>query len=143
MATQNFANHSRFPSNANRYFPLFLLMIFVGSVINIYEPLLLAGKLWALVLTTLCLAVISLWYSVRVMVIRVQDRAIRAEENLRHYVLTGKLLPAALNLAQIVALRFASDAEMPELAQRAVVEKLSRKAVKQAIKAWRPDLNRA
>lgn len=143
MATQNYSNHSHFPVNSNRYFPILLAIIFLGSVINIFEPLLLAGKLWALVLMALCLAIISMWYAIRIMVLRVQDRAIRAEENFRHFILTGKPLPMELKVGQIVALRFASDAEFPNLVNRALTEKLSRKAVKKAIKEWRPDLNRA
>jgi len=84
-----------------------------------------------------------MWYSLRYMVIKVQDRAIRAEENLRHFILTGKALPPELTVGQIVALRFASDAELPELAKRALAEKLSRKAIKKSIQQWRPDLYRA
>ena len=49
----------------------------------------------------------------------VQDRAIRAEENLRHFALTGKRLDPRLTIKQIVGLRFASDAEFVELARKA------------------------
>ncbi len=143
MTTQNYANHSRFPHNRNRYFPLFLLALLLASIVNVYEPLLLAGKFWALVLVSFSMALIMMWYSLRYMVIKVQDRAIRAEESLRHYVLTGKILPTGLTVGQIVALRFASDEEFPALAQQAVLEKLSRRKIKQAIGNWRPDLYRA
>lgn len=71
-----------------------------------------------------------------------QDRAIRAEENLRHYVLTGKLLDSRLSMRQVVALRFASDEELPSLAQRAAEENLSGDAIKKAIKKWRADTYR-
>lgn len=143
MATQNYANHYRFPRSRNRGFPLFLTVIFVASIVNVFQPLLLGGNYWALVLVAVTLSLIMMWYSLRYMVVKVQDRAIRAEENLRHFVLTGKLLPTGLTLKQIVGLRFASDAEFPELAKRALVEKLSRKDIKKSIQEWRPDLNRA
>jgi hypothetical protein len=71
-----------------------------------------------------------------------QDRAIRAEENLRHFVLTGKRLDSRLTIRQIVALRFASDEELPSLAQRAVGENLTNGAIKKAIKNWRADTYR-
>jgi len=44
-----------------------------------------------------------------------------------------------LTEGQLCGLRFASDAEVPQLVERALKEKLSRKQIKQAIKTWRPD----
>jgi hypothetical protein len=44
-----------------------------------------------------------------------------------------------LTEGQLVALRFASDAEVPALAERALSEKLSRADIKKAIQTWRPD----
>jgi hypothetical protein len=71
--------------------------------------------------------------------LKAQDRAIRAEESLRHFVLTGKPLDSRLRTGQIVALRFASDAEFPALAQKAAEEGLSSKEIKQSIQNWRAD----
>jgi hypothetical protein len=71
--------------------------------------------------------------------LKAQDRAIRAEENLRYFVMTGKLLDPRLSVLQVVALRFASDAEFVPLALRAANEKLAPKDIKQAIKTWRAD----
>ena len=71
-----------------------------------------------------------------------QDRAIRAEESLRYFVLTGKPIDSRLTLRQIIALRFASDEEMPALAQKAAEEGLSNKEIKQQIKNWRSDWHR-
>jgi hypothetical protein len=79
---------------------------------------------------------------VRTYSLKVQDRAIRAEESLRHFVLTGKLLDSRLRSSQIIALRFASDAEFPALAQKAAEEGLSAKQIKESIQNWRADHNR-
>jgi hypothetical protein len=75
--------------------------------------------------------------------LKAQDRAIRAEENLRHFVMTGKLLDPRLTIRQIIGLRFASDEEFLELEKRAVEETLSEDDIKKAVKNWRADYYRA
>jgi hypothetical protein len=75
--------------------------------------------------------------------LRAQDRAIRAEENLRHFVMTGKLLDARLSVPQIVAVRFASDGEFVALAQKAAQDAMKPADIKRAVKNWRADENRA
>ena len=79
---------------------------------------------------------------VRTYALKAQDRAIRAEENLRHFILTGKPFDARLTIQQIIGLRFASDEELPVLAQKAAEEGLSSKQIKQAIQHWRADYYR-
>ena len=74
--------------------------------------------------------------------VKAQDRAIRAEENLRHFSLTGKLLDPRLTIRQIIALRFAPDGEFVSLAQAAVDKNLAEDAIKQAVKKWRSDTYR-
>jgi len=74
--------------------------------------------------------------------LKVQDRVIRLEEKVRLASLVSASELAeleSLTIAQYVALRFASNPELPELARRAVREKLTRKQIKEAIKSWRPD----
>jgi hypothetical protein len=71
--------------------------------------------------------------------LKAQDRAIRAEENLRHYVLTGKLLDPRVTTRQVISLRFAPDEELVALAQKAAEENLSEDEIKKAIKNWRSD----
>jgi hypothetical protein len=90
----------------------------------------------------LLIAMLVLLFLARIFPLKAQDRAIRAEENLRHYVLTGKLLDARLTVPQITGLRFASDEEFPALAQRAASEDLSRDAIKRAVRNWRADTYR-
>jgi hypothetical protein len=87
-----------------------------------------------------CLALVSV--IARLFSLKAQDRAIRAEENLRHYVMTGKLLNPKLTVRQIIGLRFASDDEFVALAGRAVEENLSEDAIKKAVKNWRADTYR-
>ena len=76
---------------------------------------------------------------VRTYALKAQDRAIRAEEQLRHFMLTGKPFDSRLNIRQIIALRFASDEELPALAKKAAEENLRSKEIKQQIKHWRAD----
>ena len=72
---------------------------------------------------------LCLFLFVRMFALKAQDRAIRAEENLRHFALTGKLLPASLRIGQIIALRFAADEEFVGLAVKAASENLSSKEI--------------
>jgi transglutaminase-like putative cysteine protease len=81
-------------------------------------------------------------YFARMYAIKVQDRVIKAEENLRYFALTGKLLPRELGVKQIVALRFASDEEFVELAERAAKDGVSPIEIKRAVKNWRADTDR-
>jgi len=84
----------------------------------------------------------AFWYT-RQFAVTVQDRAIRAEEGLRFYILARKALDSKLTKGQVIALRFAPDDEFLVLADRAVREGLSPREIKQAIKNWRPDYDRA
>jgi hypothetical protein len=78
-------------------------------------------------------------YYARMFALKAQDRAIRAEENLRHFAMTGKLHDSRLSLSQIIALRFASDDEFLGLAKKVTDENLTSKQIKAQIKNWRGD----
>jgi len=87
----------------------------------------------------LVLACILIAFHARRFALKAQDRAIRAEENLRHFALTGKLLDSRLTLGQVIALRFASDAEFVALAQKAANEGMKSGDIKRSITNWRAD----
>jgi hypothetical protein len=143
MATQNYANHRQFVPMFHGVLFGILLLTLIGSCVNLYESwgdhivFYSASLLVVLVVTSIMLALFA-----RVFALKAQDRAIRAEENLRHFALTGSLLNSRLDIKQIVALRFASDAEFPLLAKRAAQEELKPADIKKSIKDWRPDTYR-
>ena len=85
---------------------------------------------------------LAIAFAARAFALKAQDRAIRAEENLRYFAITGKLLDSKLRLGQIIALRFAPNNEFVDLAHTAVEKNLSPKEIKQAIKNWKGDYNR-
>jgi len=143
MAEQSYSNHRRLvPLFHGVLFPILVLTL-IGSAVNLvkswgdHERLYSASLILVLVVCSL-----MLFFFCRIFALKAQDRAIRAEENLRHFVITGKTLDPALNISQIIALRFASDAEFAALAQRAAAEHMEADAIKRAIKAWRADTYR-
>ena len=93
------------------------------------------------------MALILLFFLARVMALTVQDRVIRLEETLRMRALLPADLHARigeLTVKQIVALRFASDAELPDLARQVLDGKLQdQKAIKKMVRQWRADHQRA
>ena len=140
VGMQNYANHARFDLGYHRVlFPL-VFLTFIGACVNF-------GKSWgdhvrlysASLILVIAACMVALALYVRIFPLKAQDRAIRAEENLRHFAMTGKLLDPRLSPLQIVALRFASDGEFVALAARAAKENLAPKDIKQAVKTWRAD----
>jgi Zn-dependent protease with chaperone function len=142
---QNFKNHTRFVPGFHFILGTLIIVGLLGASIGIFHTL-NASKLDlhnALLIIILFVAMALLfWYS-RTFAIKAQDRAIRAEENLRYFSLTGKLFPAELKMGQIIALRFATNDEFLSLVDKAIAENLSSKEIKMAIKNWRGDYHRA
>jgi hypothetical protein len=141
MSSQNFQNHGRYLTVWHFIIPALLLSILGFSIINLIHSD-AHTHYSAVLLAAISIVLIVFWWYARLFALKAQDRAIRAEENLRHFILTGKALDSRLRMSQIVALRFASEAEFVALAKKAVEENLSQKEIKQEIKNWKADNNR-
>ena len=137
MAEQSYANHTHQPVHTAIVWALALCALGMLGPLHLMSW---TGKDWVLALVifaVLELGVISRFYTVAL-----QDRIIMLEMKVR----AAELLPAGddaklakLTKQQIVALRFASDEELGALLDRAVRENMAPKAIKAAIKTWRPD----
>ncbi len=141
MSEQNYKSHGRYFPLWHIITPLLVIAILGGSIVNFVNAEEHTHYSAALIVLIALVLIILYWYA-RWFALRAQDRAIRAEENFRHFILTGKPFDPALRMGQIIALRFASNEEMPALAKRAVAEKLTQKQIKQLIQQWKPDYNR-
>jgi Family of unknown function (DUF6526) len=141
--TQNFENHAKFVP-AFHFFvaPVFLLNI-VWSIVRLVRDFSFGTIVYLLV----AIALFLLAFTARTFALTVQDRVIRLEMRLR----MQQVLPPDLcsripefTVGQLIALRFASDAELPDLARKVLDEKVTdRKAVKKLIRDWQPDFLRA
>jgi hypothetical protein len=139
MQEQNFKNHARFVVEFHIVMLGIITALLILSIINLFHGINLSSVMFFLIAVSSVLG----FAKIRTFPLAVQDRAIRAEENLRFFTLTGKLLDNRLTLSQIIALRFASNEEFVALSERAVKENLSNKQIKQAIQNWRADHHRA
>jgi hypothetical protein len=136
--SQTLANHARLDPAFHLFlFPLTVVLVVWQAVRFARHP---AGSEALFLLLTIALAAAVI--KMRLYALKVQDRVIRLEEQVR----LGVLLPPELAVgiprlseSQLIALRFACDAELPALARRTLEENLTNKQIKQAITVWRPD----
>ncbi len=143
MKDQNFKNHIKLVPLFHGVTGLLLLIGFISSLVNFIRSIYFDGKfLEASILLLLFVIAFMFFWFIRTFALGAQDRAIRAEENLRYFSLTGKLLDSKVTLRQIIALRFAPDEEFIELVERALKENLKPTSIKQSIKNWKPDYSR-
>jgi len=143
MTEQNFTNHRRYVKGYHFILSTMLVIGLILSVINIFRHHPNHGGFLNAVLVALLFACVFLaWFYLRTFPLKAQDRAIRAEESLRYFILTRKPLDRSLTVGQIAALRFAHDEEFLPLVDRAVAEKLSPDDIKKTIKNWRSDTHR-
>ena len=141
MEQQNFKNHKRFVLGYHLISFTLIVMLLIGSIINFTQSAqenLYSSSLLILVAVIL----MSLFFYARSFAIKAQDRAIRAEEKFRYYLLTGKSMSNKLTLRQIIGLRFASDEEFVALAEKAEKKNLSETEIKKAIINWKSDNHR-
>lgn len=135
---QTFGNHTRWDPPFHFFaLPVFFLAAIAATVHFIWWPSLHSALLFVLAVAAVIVVVKG-----RLSALRVQDRVIRLEERLRLASLMSEPFRSRipeLTESQLVGLRFASDAEVAKLAERALTEKLSRSDIKKAIQTWRPD----
>lgn len=145
--TQTFKNHVQRDPAFLFAVPILLINVIVTIVTCITGAIHhgthhLGIHIWLIIVST-ALFVVAM--NSRVKDIRVQDRVVRLEERLRYAALLQSDSLAAsgsLSLQQIVALRFASDAELPALVARTLAERLEPKQIKESVITWRPDTHR-
>ena len=137
-AAQSYSHHAR----RHQPFHFFLIPVLITNLIItivylVRHPSLLAG--WLVILS---IALLTLAFLARINPLKVQDRLIRLEERLR----LNALLPEPLRMRipeltekQLIALRFASDEEIPRLVEEALQNSLRPKDIKMRIENWRPD----
>jgi Family of unknown function (DUF6526) len=139
---QTYANHVRMHPPFHFFLmpaTLVLLVLTIVNVVRHYQVL----EAWILLLIGVMAPVAILL--IRVNPLKVQDRLIRLEERQRYQALLSESLRSRigeLTERQIVALRFASDAEIPTLVEKALSAKMEPKDIKKAIVSWRADLFR-
>lgn len=143
MKDQNYSNHSRMVPMYHYVLTALILLMIVCASISLYRHWYSRLGLMLPALALLASGILLLVaFFARHFAIIAQDRAIRAEENLRYFAITGNLLDSRLTLPQIIALRFAPNNELLDLAHKAAEQKLSPKEIKESIKTWRADNHR-
>ena len=139
--TQSYASHAKIDPAFHLFvLPVLLINIFIVAYLLIRHPGI--GGAWLLLVSITLLVLAS---RLRSWATHLQDRVIRVEERIRLAAILPEPLRSRigeLSESQIIGLRFASDAELPALFQRALDERLSRSDIKKAITDWRPDYSR-
>ncbi len=135
---QTLANHGRLdPLFHIVALPVFGLTAIAATIHFLWRPSAHSAAFFVL-----SVAALIAIFKIRLYPLKVQDRVIRLEERMRLSMLLPEPLRTRipeLTEGQLIALRFASDAELPDLVGRALNEKLSQADIKKAIKVWRPD----
>jgi hypothetical protein len=138
---QTFANHAKF----DPLFHFFIVPVMVITVITTIVHLFRFPSVFSGWLVVVGIAAAVATFKIRIYALRVQDRVIRLEERVRMLALLQEPLRSRIGELgdnQYIALRFACDAELPALMERALNEHLQRKEIKKAIVNWRPDYSR-
>jgi hypothetical protein len=138
---QSYQSHGRFDPPFHFFIIPVMLINFIVSIV--YAVRHMSGMtIWFVVVS---LALLMAAFKIRLYALRNQDRLIRLEERVRMQALLPEPLRARigeLNLQQCIGLRFASDAELASVVERALRENLDKKQIKQAIQNWRADYSR-
>jgi len=134
---QSFKNHTRLDPLFHQFLGPLSFILLIAAVTSFVRNVgwmtafQVVAAIWAVVVT----------FKIRLYALKVQDRIIRLEERLRMHELFSEPLKSRIGEfteSQLIALRFASDAELPALAEKAL-QGLDQKQIKASIKTWRPD----
>lgn len=135
---QNLANHAKIDPAFHGFLFIGALVMLIGSIVHMVQY----PNWWGALGIFAVIWLIVLMFKVRLYALKVQDRVIRLEERLR----LQKLLPeplrarvSELNEGQLIALRFASDSEVPGLVEKTLAGNLDRKTIKESVQKWRAD----
>ena len=134
MAEQTYATH--------RYRPTFWLVALLCATLALVATLALLIRQLSVLTVGLALLAFTVFFTlqlVRLFALRLQNRIIRLEMQVRLARLGRERDMPRLLLPQIVALRFASDAELPALMDRAIAENLTPDQIKRAVTSWQGD----
>ena len=136
---QTYANHTRFHPPFHYFLAPGALVLIILTVINVFRHY---SRLDAWILLHMAILFFAALFLVRLYPLKAQDRIIRLEERLRlQTVLSTPLARRVPELteAQLIALRFASDSELPALVEKALAAKMPAPEIKKNIVAWRAD----
>ncbi len=139
---QSFDNHAKTVPLYHFGLTILVMSVLVYSLIQVFQDF----SVDTLMMAVMAMALLGTTIFARIFPMGVQDRVIRLEERLR----MKEVLPEDLQdriedftTEQLIALRFATDRELPDLARRVLDESMAdRKAIKQAVAVWRPDHQR-
>ncbi|UMB54015.1 DUF6526 family protein [Lutibacter sp. A64] len=141
MKNQNYKSHSRLVFGFHGILFVLIVALLIGSFRNLMKSD-VSTTYGAYLLVFIPFILFFMMYYIRAFALKAQDRAIRAEEKLRYFILTGNTMPDKITTRQIIGLRFASDDEFVALVDRVLNENLSEKEIKKAINNWKPDTYR-
>jgi len=136
---QTYANHMRLHPPFHYFLAPGAVVLIILTVVNVvrHDP-----RLDAWILLLMAVLFFSALFLVRLYPLKAQDRIIRLEERLRlEKALSAELARRVPELteAQLIALRFASDSELPTLVEKVLATKMPAREIKKQIVAWRPD----
>lgn len=137
---QNYANHKQIVPLIHLFMMPLSVIAAIASIVFAIMCIAQGGQITVsiLLLVSAVLTVLSI-ITTRSSAVRVQDRLIRTEQDVRHFKLTGRWLDPRITYKQAIALRFASDAEFPALCEKAADENMAPDAIKRAVKDWKSD----
>jgi hypothetical protein len=136
---QTYTNHARFHPPFHFFLGPCAMVLLIVTIVNVVRHY---GQLEAWILLGFGISFLQGVLLIRINPLRVQDRLIRLEERLRLQALLSAEMSARigeLTESQLVALRFASDNELPALVEKTLAAKMKSKDIKQAIVTWRAD----